>query len=400
MQKHFYLLMTACLWMSLPSWGQAPLEGAATGLNILNKVTSATRGAMVTARSERFILPGFDLTNPANLAVTLGNGPHKKLLNSHTSYTQYDFQALQSLREIHSFATDPHMGKGAPYLIHQLKNFVKEPYLMRVMKEDLSHHQYDLAMRDLADFYGLSVEFIPRSSGYFAGYPWNMTSDEDIFVFTTIDFLNRHPHKVPLRLREMLKTPEIGSQYKGIINAYLRQPMPFSQECIPGLISTLREIYGKYDTSLKQAHQSQEVRITRSYYNQVLTDLEDFVAVHHRAPRWDGPMEERHLYNQLTVITHENFFNLFTEALHPLQQIKDILAQYPTVLFSWQSTIERIEAFIQKNGFYPRSYAATNGHTTEEELQLLDHVRHHTNLNPLLYQDIENLKAKYNLPLE
>ena len=377
--------------------GQTPIKAVAAMPHLAPKVTSAVAKSMVTTQTERFILPAFDVKNTANLAVTLGNSPHKKLLNSHTSYTQYDTRALQSLREIHSFATAPRAGKGPAYLIRGLQSFVKDPYLMQVMEKNLSTQNYELALRDLAGFYGLTARFIPPSAGYFAEPPWEAMSPEDIFVFTTVDFLNRHPHKVPLHLREMLKTPQIGSQYKNIIQTYLHQPTPFSADCTPGLIATLREIYGKYTLSLNQAYQSPEIRITRSYYNQLLSDLEDFVAAHRRAPRWDGPAEEKTLYNQLAIITHGNPFNLFTEALSPLQQINDMLSQYPAVTRSWEETLQRIEEFVQQHGFYPRSYQASNGNTTEEELELLEHVKHYTNQNRLLYQDIDQLKAKYNL---
>ncbi|MBR4682967.1 MAG: hypothetical protein IKP06_06690 [Elusimicrobiaceae bacterium] len=402
MKKPFlYTFFFIFLLTPLVAFGQPKtLEGmgkAATSTDrITSKVTAGVNAgtAAGACNTQRFILPEFHLASPSNLATTLRDSPYKELLNSHTHYTQHNAQAWQALKEIHTFAFSPRTEKGSPYLIGKLKAFVKDPYFMQVMEQNLSAQRYETAMRDLSNFYGLSAEFIPQN----LNFP-QATTPEQAFVNTTLDFLDQHPHKVSLQLREVLKNPQVRPFKKGI-NTYIHHSSTLTPQDRENFTDMLHEIYRIHVQSLKQAYQSTDVCVTVSFYNKALSELEDFVKAHNRRPRWDGPLEERQLYNQLMIITHENPFNLFAEALFPLQEINRILAQYPSIMLSWESTLERIEAFIQQNGFYPRSYEKTGGNTTEEELWLLDHVKHHLHANPLLYPRLEQLKIKYNLPLE
>lgn len=354
------------------------------------------QAAVSTLGQNRFILPAFDGTNPANLAITLADSPHKQLLNSHTSYVQNNTQVFRALTSLRNRIVLP-QNIQPPEMINQLRPLVKDTYLMKIVDQNLSKGNYAGALWDLTDFYGLLGA--PWPSDYGFGITKNTHFTEDVFVDTTLDFLNRHPHKVPLRLREMLKNPQVGLKFKGSVQEFLRQPTPFSKESSQAFSSLLRAIYSDYSQLLTQAYQSPEVRITISYYNQALHELEKFVDVHQRAPRWDGPVEEKQLYNRLMIITRDNPFNRFTEALYPLQEIKNILAKYPVSTLSWEETTARLETFIEQHGFYPRSYGATNGNTTEEELRLLDQVHFYTYHHPQLENEIEQLKIKHHLPL-
>ena len=395
-----YLLGTIFLGAALPALGQGPLKPVVRGLNIASKVTSAAAVAETQAafavRAERFVLPGFDLRNAANLVTTLADSPHKQLLSSHTSYTQDNAQISRVLVDIYSRRTPL-----APQVISQVHSLVKDSYLKKVINKQLSDNDYVGLLWDLSGFYSLPpnnhISFSTASGFSPTG---NINLSKDVFIGTTLSFLNHHPHKVPLRLREMLKAPQIGAKYKGIVNTLLREPTPFSQQTTQGFSSVLSEIYTEYSQLLRQAYQSEEVQTTVSFYNKALNELENFAAAHERAPRWDGPMEERLLYNQLMIITRNNPFNQFTEALQPLQEIKDILAKYPVSTLSWEETLAQVELFIQRNGFFPRSYEATGGNTTEEELRLLDQIKYYTFRHPQLRKGLGELKVKYNLPLD
>ena len=372
----------------MPALGQKSLGPVLNGLDIAGEVSTAV------TRAERFVLPGFSRT-PANLAITLADSPYKQFLNSRASYlknTSNAFYLLMALRaQAISWQNPP-----SPQIMSRLHTFVKDPYLKQSIDKKLANNNSAGAMQDLSEFYGLPLTLQP---GSLFNPMENVNFAEDVFVTTTLNFLNRNPHKVPWQLRKMLKVPQIGAKYKGIVNTILCEPTPFSPQTAQNFSTILRTVHSEYSQLLRQAYQSPEVQITISFYNQALNELEDFVAAHNRAPRWDGPIQERKLYNQLMVITRDNPYNQFTEALDPLQKIQRILIQYPANTLSWEETLEKVELFIQKNGFFPRSYEATGGNTTEEELQLLDQVKYHTFHHPQLRNNLNALKAKYHLPL-
>ena len=247
-------------------------------------------------------------------------------------------------------------------------------------------------MRDLANFYGLSTPLTPSLSRSAA----TGTPGEDVFVNTVLDYIGQHPHKVSLPLREVLKDPQVAP-FKATVENFIHRSDGLTAPHKQYFANTLRDIYRIHNHALNQAYQAPEVEITVSYYNKALTELQDFVIKNHRSPRWDGPTEERHLYNQLTVITHANPFNLFVESLQPLHEIKTILQKYPAITMTWEETLQHVEAFIQQRGFYPRSYSRNHGNTTEEELKLLDHVNYYTAQSSIHRQPIEQLKEKYHV---
>lgn len=402
MNKLFsHLLLISCLLSPLVINGQnLPIQAGrkivtVSAADFAPKITEAARLATTGAvtQTERFILPGFDLSNPRNLTSTLGNSHHKELLCTHTTYNKNNDQAAELLRQIQAKALFPHVKTSNKPLLDQLRTFVKDPYLLSSLETSLSGNNYTSAMRDLANFYGLDSPLTPHLSRLSA----TATPGENVFVNTVLDYITQHPHKVSLPLREVLKDPKVAP-FKVIVENFIHRSDALTKQNKQYFAELLRDIYRIHNHALNQAYQSPEVKITVSYYNKALTELQDFVIKNRRSPRWDGPSAEKHLYNQLTVITHTNPFNLFVEALQPLHEIKSILQKYPAVTMTWEETLQQVEAFIQKHGFYPRSFDKTNGQTTEKELKLLDHVNHYVSQNPLRIQTIQELRAKYNLP--
>lgn len=358
----------------------------ATEQQLLNRTVRATQYAVSP-------LP-VDLASPSHLCTIVTSTPAKQLLNLHTAYSQGQPQALQAIRQIQHYGTLRLGEEKKGEMLEQFESFVNDPYLKKFLYQDVINEDYAALLQDLADYYNLTTEFIASLD------PARIRTEnpEDVFVETTLNYLKRHPHKVTVQLREILKNPEVGPRFKNSINWIISRPPHFLEQHEENFVFWLRSAYREHARSLTSACQAQEVRITTGFYKQALEELTAFENTHHRVPRWDGPMDERRLYNQLFVIMSDNQSNFFTEVTESIQAIQRILDAYPVITQSWEETFAQLEQFVKQHGFYPRSYDKTNGNTTEEELRLRDHIHYYTFKNPLRFHDIERLGEKYNFP--
>ena len=394
MQKPF-LPWILCALLTAPVWavGQK-LPVPPRGVKTVTQVPSVSASRITSRVKQARIVRPLPWQEPLLLSPVLRSSDAKKLLNTHTRYTQGAAKAQQILQNLksHNIPTLPE--EEQEQLLTQLSSFVADPALSGFLRQNIQAGNYAAVRQDLADYYNLTLDFIPA----FELRANPASTHRNIFVYTTLDYLKRHPHKATVGLREILRNPNVSSQDKTFINDLLRKPPQLLAEQESAFTQTLHDIYNQHILSLANAYAAAEVQITVAYYQTLLQELTRFTEAHQRAPRWDGPMDERTLYNRLAVIVKDNPFNLFEEAAQPLQAIRTLLEAYPAATLSWPETLQQLETFIQQHGFYPRSFSGSNGQTTEEELKLLDNVGYYLGKHPALSNDIRQLKEKYGLP--
>ena len=137
-----HLLLITCLLSPLVINGQTlPIQAGrkiatVSAADLTPKITEAARAsaAVPAIKTERFILPSFDLSNAKNLASTLGNSRHKELLSTHTAYNKNNNQAMELLRKIQEKALSPQLNASNKALLDQLHTFVEDPYCYPVWK--------------------------------------------------------------------------------------------------------------------------------------------------------------------------------------------------------------------------------------------------------------------------
>ena len=398
MGMHRYLfsllfVLSYALLAPVPSAGQG-LSKIPRGVKALGNTPATTIKVTNQALTGKNAVP-VDIYNPAHLSTTVSRSVAKHILNQHTTYIQGKPHALQAIRDIQKYGT-LHLEEDKQFeILEQLESFINDPYLKEFVWQNMINEDYAAMLQDLADYYNLTTEFITTLD------PGQLRTEkpEDVFIQTTLNYLKRHPHKPTVQLREILKNPEVGPRFKQPINWIISHPPEFLEEKEQTMIFWLRSAYREHARSLAKAHNAREVQITAGFYKQALQELTTFANTHHRAPRWDGPMPERRLYNQLLVIMNDNQANFFTEVNQSVQGIQKILDTYPVITLSEQETLVQLEQFMKEHGFYPRSYDKTKGHTTEEELILRDHIRYYSFRNSELFNQIEDLGKKYHISL-
>ncbi len=245
--------------------------------------------------------------------------------------------------------------------------------LKKYLTGSLTEKSYQQFMRDLANYYSLSVK-------YLTSYELRLINPDDaeeIFCQTALEYMKDHPHKINLKLREIMKSPFVTQEVKVILNHFIAQ-----KEILPqhenALLTVLRKAYQEHSNGMAAALSSQEITATVQTYRSILEDLQRFVQQHNRSPRWNAPKEEQKLYNALLIMIHANAVNHF-QAVNPyIEQIQQLLKAYPRIHLSKAETLEKLEDFYMINNRLPRVITEVPEGTVipEAELELYESMLH------------------------
>lgn len=146
---------------------------------------------------------------------------------------------------------------------------------------------------------------------------------------------------------------EQAEKFNGQIKAFLTQNTHSPQE-YEDVLEILRKMNDLYDELLAFAKNSTSVKSTVEIYKNLLTDMEKFVAEHHRAPTWQDPLE-RPLHNLFEPLVFGNQLNKFEEIIPILTRLYSLSETYPAKRLTEETTLKNIKKFRDTHGFFPRS---------------------------------------------
>lgn len=385
------IVFTICaLTLSVPSFAQGAGALATAGRELIEggeaAVRAATEASNVTSRITQAVTRAANAPSYAtrgyNFDIATQPSVAKKMLNLNTQYYKERMSAASLLTEINeqmqaNLLLTNAAGEQLPLpaaqqlkLATRIETVAQNKSLKNFLNEDLFDGDYALAMRDLADYYSLSTEFIETAELRFV----QPSNTREVFVHTTLDYIKRHPHKVTLKLREILKNPYINKNLTDLIKVYVNSPFIDAAHEIR-FTSLLRAAYDQHMEVLADTRNSAEITEVVELYKDLLQRLRGFIAQNNRAPRWNGLTAERDLYNDILILMNDNRFNHFQDVTPTIESIQDLLKAYPEEFFSQEETLALLEGFFERNGFAPRT-AQQAADVTEEELQLNFSITH------------------------
>ena len=399
--KQFLFIACTCIFavpafsqVGLIAGGKGAVEGAAAAaqaaqeasrmVQIGNTVTqvSAVTSAAISADVSRAMTQGARFNFSSSLT------PAKKLLNLNTQYWQERMQAaelLSSLRSIQTPVTEQERLK----LTTEIEKTAHNQSLKEFLHTAVLDQNYPLALREIADYYGLSAEFINTLELRFV----QPSNAREVFVYTTLDYIQRHPHKISLQLREILKNPGIDQELIARIKLYVNSPFIDAAHELR-FTALLRAAYDQHVEILTATRNSQEIQDVIIMYKDLLQRLRGFLAQYERAPRWNGLPAERELYNDILILMGNNRFNMFREVTPTIEIIQDLLDANPPQYYSKVETLDLLEGFYLRHGFAPRT-AQEAEDVTEEELLLGASIFHWMIEDSHFASSIEDLRRKY-----
>ena len=399
-----FLFMASALLFTVPSWAQGAGGLVAGGKGIVEGTAAATKAAQEASRLTQFgdaVTSAALMTAPAinaqvQRAVTQGARfnfstdvtPAKKLLNLNTQYWQERTQAATLLSNLKAIQA-PLTGQQELKLATEIEKTAHNKSLKEFLHAAVMEKNYPLALREVADYYGLSTEFINSLELRFV----HPSDAREVFVHTTLDYIQRHPHKVSLQLREILKNPAMDPQLVALIKMYVNLPsIGRAQEM--RFTTLLRAAYDQHVEILTATRNSQEIQETIAIYKDLLQRLRGFLAQYDRTPRWNGLPAERELYNDILILMGNNRFNMFREVTPTIEIIQDLLDANPPQYYSKEETLELLEGFYVRHGFAPRT-AQEAEDVTEEELFLGNSIFHWMIEDSHFAGAIEDMHRKY-----
>ena len=230
---------------------------------------------------------------------------------------------------------------------------IRNASLQNFLFNSLAEKDYELFLQDLSDYYSIPVEFVTTLELRFIS-PKN---PEEVFANSVVNYMTRHPHKMNLKLREIMKNPLLDGELLGdrplkeVLHEYISRPLTVQRQ--EEFSVFLKEAYKKHTKSLTLARK--EAEATVAIYKDLLIRLQDFVARHGRVPAWSrGEEQERRLYNRLSIIMNHSTFNNFSAVLPYKQQIQAILEAYPKKYISLDETTDRLIAYVEQHGKMPK----------------------------------------------
>ena len=297
------------------------------------------------------------------------DSPNKKILNYATLLEQERTHARQLASLLKTYQT-LHLDEiREAELLDGIDTTVVNHSLQRFLAQSISNQNYTQFMRDLSNYYSLSLEFM-------SSYDLRFIASQDVrevFARTALEYMKAHPHKVNLKLREILKSPFVEASVKASLRGFVAM-----DEILPqyenSFLTFLRTAHKQHTAGLTSARTAEDITITVGVYQELLAELEQFTSTFHRSPRWNSNEDERRLYNKVLMLITYNQVNQFKQVLPYISQIKNLLNKYPSIGLTTYETLEKLRTFIKETGHFPRqiSEAKPGEVIPEEELHLYE----------------------------
>ena len=276
----------------------------------------------------------------------------------------------------------------------ELDSFVVNKSLRRFLANSVENRNYIQFMRDLSNYYSLSLEFM-------ASYELRFIASQDVrevFARTALEYMKVHPHKMNLKLREIMKSPYVDENVKSTLRSFiaLEQILPQHES---GFLTVLRAAHKQHTAGLAEARSQADIVTTVEAYKELAADLEEFVTKYQRSPRWNSPLPERRLYNRLLMLIAYNQANQFKQVLPYINKIITLLGKYPNIGMTAHETLEKVRAFTKANGHLPRQMSEIKEGevVSDEELHLYESMMYWSTVNKDFAKQLAVLHATAHL---
>lgn len=284
-----------------------------------------------------------------NLGITMDLGLEKKILNYAFSIEQERADARRLVNLLHSYQTLNLNTLQEDALLDKISETIVNHSLQEYLLNSMASKNYMQMIRELANYYSLSVKFM-------TSYELRFIAAQDVrevFAQTALSYMKDHPHKMNVKLREIMKSPAVNDEIKSALRGFVAVNRILPQH-ETRLLTVLREAYKQHAAGVAAARSHENISKTVAMYHDTLKELRQFVKRYNRSPRWNAPLKERRLYNRLLMLITHNQANHFKLAAPYIAQIQKLLEQYPHIRMTAPQTQHNLRAFALKYNRLPR----------------------------------------------
>jgi len=384
-------------------------------LKVLSQGTKAASKASARASQQLTRQVSAVARNAQAFTTGMTLSPTKRILNQHTQF-QREYKRAAALYS--------RLQPGATVIPETLRAEINNTIINNTLKNTL------LENMELGFISGMSLE-LEQYFNLADNFPVFSTSagPDEAFAQAAKGYLTAHPHKPSWHLREIIKfggmraikaglsralenypldavaefngmtaeeTKELLALYERaeILNERIKQFIAkdsFTLQDHEDILHTLREMHGLYAELLDFARNCRSVKFTLTIYQNLLNDMEAFIAVHHRAPLWQNT-EERPLYTLFEPLVLGNKANQFEEIIPILTKLYAITETFPVKRLSERDALKNIQDFFNKEGFVPRSVQSREFFDTRtDEPMLFEAMTYWKKNSPAFAREIDKL---------
>ncbi len=358
----FFILSVICFLTPISALGQralAPIR-IVTKSSIKNLPPATIRTISSTAL-HHITIPNF----PALEATTL----QKQLLrasNYRREITQADIASFR-LQEVGPKNSLTNFVAQNP----QWADFIVNNSLNRYVQAAVKAEDYEAVRKELTEYYGL------RGSGNhsFIDLP------ADLFVSSAIGYMVRHPHKINLRLREVLKSSMIDAELKANITSFIGKDR-LSLEDQQQLEKLLKSAYDQYRTNLFNATQEPEIQQIYQTYTEVVAALTHFTAQMGRFPRIVGNPDEHTLAVKVDLLLKQSHLYQFEPIRSEIKHLQLLRELYPVEILPFDLFVEKFRAYVKETNRTTPVYPTMENFASPEDNILYDSYEYYQKQDP------------------
>lgn len=378
--KTFILLLSALL-LALPAPAQI-LSKLPKAVSLSKIEPAVSRALNAAARNAKAFNTG------------LSSSWTKQILNQRFQFQREYKDALALHQYIQNFR---------PISRNVLRRQIQSTVINNTLRTSLLNHlneEYFTGMeQELEQYFDLNSQFPFFSAS---------RSPNEAFAHSVNEYLNTHLHKAPWQLREPLQfggmraiqlqisrhsetaSPLEVAAKNGLNEAEAKRLFALYKQAEP-LNKTIKEYIAKkthtkqenkafltalsdlrqlYDELISFAKNSSSVRGTVEIYNNLLQEMNTFIAKNHRAPLWKNE-DERALFLRFEPLVLANQANMFEEIVPTLTKLYEITEMYPVQRLPEADCLKYVQEFVQKQGFLPRSVKIRDFFDTRKDEPML-----------------------------
>ncbi len=303
--------------------------------------------------------------SPKTIQLMIRDNPTKEQLRRAITYQQEYNRAYEALAHMRYYQIKGQTPSEFLDTHKDWSDFMINKSLNRYVAKAIEADNYDKVFQELSEYYGLE-----QGKSYFSIF-----MPSDLFAASAVNYMTHHPHKINLRLREVLESPYTRS-YQGLIDLYTRKNFLTEQDK-QYLYSVCKRAYKQYVGQLRLDEQGGCVTFPLKIYEENIQALKVFIEQTGRFPRVNAGPQESRLATTTNILLENIPVNRFMTLERTIRELEKLRSDYPTVIWTQEVFLEEYKKFVTKYPelFYPRKWEAED--YSEWDAILYDSYQHY-----------------------
>ncbi len=212
------------------------------------------------------------------------------------------------------------------------------------LKNAIEANDYEAVIKELKEYYS-----IDESDSFVFDIP------DDVFAANAVNYMTRHPHKITLRLREMLSLPYCN-YFKDAINRFIaKDNLSLSDQEL--LYNLLKEAHRVHVTSLAETRASSTIFVPYRAYQTITEAVEKFVNETGRFPRFNAGPEERKLAIMADILLEHAEAHLIPPIDEFVNRLETLRLNNPLPILTKERLQEELYQYMKDTGsLFPLSW--------------------------------------------